>query len=48
MNQDIEILLRYWELTKNSWNFNADKNNQWDNLSFEEKVELLLDTVKND
>jgi hypothetical protein len=46
MNDDIKLLFNCWEETKDAWNFNADHMNQWDNLSFEEKVELLLLTVK--
>ena len=47
MNEDINKLLKYWEITKESWNFNADELNKWDNISFSEKIELLVSTIED-
>ena len=42
MNHDIRELIELWEDAKKEWNSNADEFNHWDNLSMEEKLELML------
>lgn len=37
-----------YEKIKAKWNFWADKNNQWDDLGEDEKIEFAIETIKEE